>query len=338
MRQAAWYYNVALGLLSAFWAESTISSSVFLFREPFALLVTVPLYSLHAILQAYLITWHGRPRLYIIYTAGMVFGLYEAYITKMIFHHAWDSPQIEWIGVSWFALPLLVFWYHPIFAFIVPLFLMELVVAGRRPGYQFIADGLYSRIAKSPRKWLIGIGCFMGCYHSLASKPLDHMLGSLYDGLVILAVVYTAKSALAKQEAATSLRPTNKAAILCAIGLAAIFLAMGFTLRIEALPSWQGHVTVIAFYAVFLSTIAVYLKRKEPEPNNSEYERPIAGIVDFAYALLAWFIVSFIFFISPQIVGMLSFVICTLSGYAAGFAMLILWARSVLLHLRTIGS
>lgn len=338
MRQAVWYYNVALGLLSAFWAESTISSSVFLFRDPFSLLVTVPLYALHAILLAYLITWRCSPRLYIIYTAGMVFGLYEAYVTKMLFHHAWDSPQLEWIGVSWFAFPLLVFWYHPIFAFIVPLFLMELVVAGRRPGYIFIPDGLFSRIAKSPRKWLIGIGCLMGCYHSLATKPLDHMLGSLYDGLVIFAVVYAARSALAKQQEATSLRPTDRAAILCAIGLAGIFLTMGFTLRLEALPNWQGHVMVIAFYTAFLTTIIVYLKRKEPEIENAEHEPPLADIGDFAYALLAWFVVSLLFFIAPPIFGMLSFVICTLTGYLAGFAMLILWARSVFLHFRTIGS
>lgn len=338
MRQAVWYYNIALGLLSAFWAESTISSSVFLFREPFSLLVTVPLYALHAILLAYLISWRGNPRLYIIYTAGMVFGLYEAYITKMLFHHAWDSPQLEWLGVSWFAFPLLVFWYHPIFAFIVPLFLMELVVAGRRPGYWFIPESLYARIAKNPRKWLIGLGCFMGCYHGLTSKPLDHMLGSLYDGLVIFAVIYAARSELSKHKEATILRLSNKAAALCCVGLAAIFLTTGFTLRTEALPSWQGHATVIVFYAVYLSTIIFYIRQNEAQQDITEHDQPVAGIGDFAYAISAWFFVSLVFFVSTPIVGMLAFVVCTLSGYVAGFLMLILWARSVLLHLRRIGS
>ena len=328
MRRSHWLFCLALGCLSGFWAESTISSSVFLFAQPWSLLVTVPLYALHAILLAWLITRRRNPPFYLIYFAGAVFGLYEAYVTKMLFHHAWDSPQWTYAGVSWFAFPLLVFWYHPLFAFIVPLFLSELLVSGSKRGSQIVPERLRNKLKVNPLNWMIGLGAFMGFYHSLAAKAPLGMIGSLFDGLVIYAVVLTAKKMVTTGNSASELMPNRIAIIACAFWLLVICLFTGLNLRLEALPPLEGHITIIGFYSFFLAIILASIRKKQPTSDPGEFEPPIISMHQFGAALVSWLVVSGFFFVAPPVFGMIAFLVCTAGGFILGPVLPVLCLRA----------
>lgn len=332
MRRNAWIYGLSLGCLSAFWAESTISSAVFLFGSPFSLIITLPLYALHAVLLALLVGRQGPPRLYAVYAAGMVFGLYEAYITKMIFHHTWDSPQLEFLGVSWFSFPLLVFWYHPIFAFIIPLFIVELLITGQTAEQSFVPSRIYTWVEAKPYRAMVGIGAFMGCYHSLLTKPTINMLGSLFDGLVIVGILALARRSFKPNLYAKSL-PSTVASSICAVLLATIFALAGLFLRPEALPDLNGHIIIACCYAL---TLAIALKgscRCNSACTVVEAQSPVLSMKHFIAGIGTWLWVSLFFHIAPPIFGMLAFAVITFSAFPIGLTLFVLCVRSWIRHL-----
>ena len=55
---------------------------MFPFFDPFSVLVTCPLYALHILVLGSIVLRHPRPLFASLFFAGVIFGLYEAYITK----------------------------------------------------------------------------------------------------------------------------------------------------------------------------------------------------------------------------------------------------------------
>ncbi len=69
-------------------------------RLPFVTLqgwiMLVPLYGLHALLGGWLVMRASRVTWPVVYLPGVLFGLYEAYITKVLWDPTWS--KVEWHG------------------------------------------------------------------------------------------------------------------------------------------------------------------------------------------------------------------------------------------------
>ena len=89
-----WLFWIILAALSTFFAEVFSGSDMFPFFHPWGLLVVVPLYGLHIILLSSLVYRAGKPRFASLVFAGMLFGLYEAYLTKVLWAPPWGYPVI----------------------------------------------------------------------------------------------------------------------------------------------------------------------------------------------------------------------------------------------------
>src|SRR4029077_18801982 len=103
-------------------------STMFPFFTVWGLLVVIPLYLLHSVFFAGLEFRFGRPVFWCLFAGGMLYGMYEAYITKVL----WTSfrpegPFATVAGIALFETILLVFFLHPILAFVVPLLFTELL-------------------------------------------------------------------------------------------------------------------------------------------------------------------------------------------------------------------
>ena len=132
---------IFLGSLVMFTAEVFAGSSLIWFIDPWALLVTFGLYLSH-ILFYYNVALRSRkfslPHMYL---WGMLFGLYEAPITKVLWAGYNDAQPPLWgtfAGVGILEFPTLVLFYHPVFAFIVPISVFQLLFAENGtvlPGY-----------------------------------------------------------------------------------------------------------------------------------------------------------------------------------------------------------
>ena len=128
-----------LGALSMLFAEVFSGASRLWFVDPWGLLLTYPLYLGHAIflLNVAFLWKKTSPRQ--LYFFGMLFGLYEALITKVLWfgYPASTGPTVGYFfGVTWGEFLTLVLFYHPIMSFVVPIFVYEVLSGDVLPGHE----------------------------------------------------------------------------------------------------------------------------------------------------------------------------------------------------------
>ncbi|MGB4809269.1 MAG: hypothetical protein WBP39_07185, partial [Candidatus Phosphoribacter baldrii] len=125
-------FAVVLTAVSGLLIENGTSSSPWLFFDAWGLLFVLPLYGLHVLLLGRAVLATPRPTLPLLYVAGALLGLYEAYITKVLWSPTWgptDGPVVG--GLHVFQTAVLVLFAHPVLAFIAPLVIAEAHLVGR---------------------------------------------------------------------------------------------------------------------------------------------------------------------------------------------------------------
>lgn len=128
-----------LGALSMLFAEVFSGASTLWFIDGWGLLLAYPLYLAHAIffLNVAFLWKKTSPRQ--LYFFGMLFGLYEALITKVLwfgYPNATGPTVGYFFGVAWGEFLTLVLFYHPIMSFIIPVFVYELLSGDVLPGHE----------------------------------------------------------------------------------------------------------------------------------------------------------------------------------------------------------
>ena len=152
------------GALSMFFAEVMAGSSNTWFLDPFGWLLTYVLYMGHVLFYLNIAVRAGRTKLIHLYLFGMLFALYEAPITQVLWSGYMDSsepPKIMFAGIALMEFLILVFFWHPIMSFIIPVIMFEVLVIdnARRSGIMDRADlealilpGHYDILVKLKRK------------------------------------------------------------------------------------------------------------------------------------------------------------------------------------------
>jgi len=141
-----------LGVLSMFFAEVFSGASTLWFLNPWSLLVTMPLYLGHATFLFNIAVRWRRTSLRHLYFLGMIFGLYEALITKVLWHGYPDStgPMLgTLLGVAWGEFITLVLLWHPVMSFILPVLAYEALSGDTAEGHD--------RLLKRSRRNLAGV-------------------------------------------------------------------------------------------------------------------------------------------------------------------------------------
>ena len=103
-RTVSFVFCLILGILSVIFAEGVSGSDSFPLFHPWGILVTTPLYLLHTVLLAGILAHTRRTSWRSLCFAGAIFGLYEAYITKVLWDPSW-APELAYKvgGVAWTA-------------------------------------------------------------------------------------------------------------------------------------------------------------------------------------------------------------------------------------------
>ena len=121
---------VLLGFLSMLFAEIFSGASQLWFINPFGVLYTLPLYMIHTVFFLSLAIKYKKTSIRQLYWFGVLFGLYEAVITKVLWQGYMNEtgPALGRIlGVASIEFPLLVFFWHPIFSFILPILTYQIL-------------------------------------------------------------------------------------------------------------------------------------------------------------------------------------------------------------------
>ena len=124
-----------------FFAEVFSGASTLWFISVWGLLVTFPLYLGHTLFLFNLAIRTGRTSLRQLYFFGMLFGLYEALITKVLWYGYPDSAGAMvgyFIGVAWGEFLTLVLFWHPVMSFILPILMYELLSRDHIPGHEWL--------------------------------------------------------------------------------------------------------------------------------------------------------------------------------------------------------
>ncbi|GLQ18539.1 hypothetical protein [Maritalea porphyrae] len=246
-----------IGCLSMLFGEVFAGSSRTWFVDPWGLLVTFPLYLGHVLLLLMVALKSNRVSLVSLYCLGMVFALYEAALTKVLWAGYWDSTGEgfgHFAGISLAEFPMLVFFWHPVMSFILPIVAFQWLT-----GAQLIADHhRFLRFSSSKFLLLIVLAATISSFLASGSGFDPVSANAAFFGSVLL-ILALARGALGVGLSALVFgRLGNAILIALMIVTYVIWLFLVFPERLPSEP--------IAYLAIGISyLVAIYLfLRLEP--------------------------------------------------------------------------
>lgn len=243
------FFWLILAAFSTFFAEVLSGADMFPFFHGWGLLVVVPLYGLHILVLGHLVFQAPRVRFSSLIFAGMLFGLYEAYLTKVLWAPPWGEVVIA-AGIAPVETLVLVFWWHTWFAFLIPLLAAEsILTAGRE--VQASLPGVFGRLFNSRWGWT-AVLIFGGVFQSVNSPSVGRSLLSGLSTTAVLAglVLLFRRLTRGKPYSLRDLLPDRRQFRILLIPSALMYLSLTLILRPEAIPGLTGQLVIWMLYAV----------------------------------------------------------------------------------------
>lgn len=266
-KRQRYLFWLLLAALSTFFAEAVSGSNLFPFLDPLGLLIVVPLYGLHTLVLITYIFRRGRPSLGALFFAGAIFGLYEAYLTKVL----WDPPwgALWSVGdVAVVEVGVLALWWHPFMAFIVPLLVGETLFTSSRQLFRGMPRKVQGWLTR--RRLLLGTAVLAGAMQSLNNgSPIVALLSAL-SSFAVLGLLAWGWQRLCRQQTYSleALLPNRRQFRVLLLLLLGLYLLEGFALRPEALPGLLPQAVIWVLYAFFFYGLRRSLRHSPPtEPS-----------------------------------------------------------------------
>lgn len=264
-----WLFWIILAAFSTFFAEVFSGSDMFPFFHSWGLLVVVPLYGLHIILLASLVYRTIQPRFNSLVFAGMIFGLYEAYLTKVLWAPPWGDPVII-AGFAPVETLVLVFWWHAWFSFIIPLLVTEKLLTNSTS----LGRSFPGKIGQFFNSWwgLAAVMIFGGFFQSINSPSIGEsfLSGVSTTAVLVLLVLVWKLVTRDKIYSMGELLPNRKQFKWLLVPTAIMYLAMGILIRPDWYPGFIGHLMIWILYGV--SFYLLFKSQKNPEVISKETE------------------------------------------------------------------
>ncbi|AEK71985.1 hypothetical protein GQS_00410 [Thermococcus sp. 4557] len=289
-----YFFWLLLASLSVFFAEVTVASYLYPYFTPWGIISLLPLYGLHTLVLAGIVYRFGKPRFETLYLAGILFGLYEAYITKVVWNPEWDS-FLKIGGVGIFEVLVVVLFWHPFMSFIIPVGVAELLTSGRKILPDIVLRHPHITAA------LLGI-----VESSNAPTPLHSFLSTFSSSAFLIVLIYLwLERFKGKRHDMKGLLPTSKELKPLLIVLLAYYIIFGSLLRREALPEVSAQVPIWLLYAAtfFLLYRALKKSREHGEVEIMEYRPGIRRLIELAgvFVISATIFTSIKTFVLPEL-------------------------------------
>lgn len=315
------------GSLSMFFAEVLSGSSVLWFITPWAWLITFWLYLAHFLLFINLALIFRRTSLTALYLWGVLFGLYEAWITKVTWA-GYMGSEPGWgkiLGFAFPELPLIVFFWHPVFAFILPALCFEIMTGQNR-----ILAGHQAILSKKRRNWALAIAVVIIGAAFLSMNAKGNVLAvelSILGSAAIAGILYwIASRRYGLHFSIESLRLGKLGMTILVVYLALLYLVtFAFLLPERIAPPFTILLTLGIYAAI---VILLYLKKPDEQktteisPESMYFGRKdllillvilmIAGIA-FSVLTPVDYVLMIILYLALVIAGPVLFILALLS-------------------------
>jgi hypothetical protein len=261
-------YLLLLSLLSVFFAEVISGSMMFPLFDLWGYIVVIPLYGLHTILLLKLVSINLKNRRVLfatLYLAGTLFGMYEAYITKVLFVGLTpDSVMLFQVPIIDFIV--LVFFWHPIFSFIIPVLIFERLVTKSNYIYEGLPNRWKTILSK---KYSIILFSIIVGFYSAFNGQLDTLFLSIISlGLPILIIfLFLYKKEKTQIYSFEEILPKKKGTIFGIVYLGLIYFGEGVLFKSEVL-TLSNQVSIWISYIILGSLFYIAIIKNKRLPHE----------------------------------------------------------------------
>ena len=295
-KKTRFLFLLLLSMISVFFAEVISGSMKYPLLDLWGYFVVIPLYGLHTIILLYIIIRNNENKKILfstLYFAGVLFGLYEAYITKVLWVGLSDDSFI-FIQLSVIDFIVLVFFWHPIFSFIIPSLVFEKLMTNTNYIYQGLPK-LMKRLLDNK----VGIAILfivVGIFSAFNGVSLEGLFLSLIAmSIPILIIIYLfRKKELHQKYSLSEILPSKRGIIFCSIYLAFIYVFMTFFISFEVL-TLSNQIVIWANYLIFGLIFYKKVINNTHEPISTSECTPIPFLTIVIY--LSIIIVSGLLFV-----------------------------------------
>ncbi len=258
-RLAFW---ILIGIFSAVLAEVPSGSTLFPFFSVHGIFLILPLYTLHIVVLLSIIYRYGVPNLPTLYLGGMLFGLYEAFITKVLWNPPWPDPVVI-AGVSVLSVVLLVVWWHALFSFIVPAIIGERILTSSSIAAQHLPKRFGKFFAKeSIVTFFVVLLVLLGILLGAKGQDPNTMIAAVLINAFIVFLLVLAWRKFFSPKPITELLPTKKELIVLIGLLVLMYIGFSAALFTENFPSSAiSYIVILLAYLVIGALVVMHLKK-----------------------------------------------------------------------------
>lgn len=280
------FFWFILGCFSIFFAELIAGSTAYPFTSILGWLIVYPVYALHILFFFWVVYRFGKPNFYTLFVAGLLFGLYEAYITKII----WISyrPEGPLFTLGGIALPdalFLVFFWHVTLAFILPMFIGETYLTKSKE-----IVGLFSERARKWGRWVfIFLIIWGGLFTSINSPNLIQSILSPFIGIsFLLLLMFIWKKKGNDRYYMRELIPGERASKWIIVLLFLLYIILGRKLNWDkyVLVGLGPNLIVLITYAIFIWIFIKLLKKSKNDEVKKVEIKPFTFRRAIMYSLV----------------------------------------------------
>lgn len=314
------FARLLIGLIVLICAELFSGASLALgLWHPWTLLVTYWLYFAHFFFLTTLAVRTGRTSLSSLYLWGVLFGLYESWITKVIWsgYNADGKLVMGKIGPYGFSEISMVFIFHPVVSFILPLAVASLLCPPLRCLFPELAwfTGK-SKGARAVQVYLIL--SFAPVMAMNSGGPINLALNLALAIILLSVLLHLARPALTSPDGRPIVVFGRRGFGGLCIYLACLYCITYVGLRPKALPSISVQLFTFVFYASAIGGLWLHRRREPLAGSESVVGKSELRLVTFLFALLLALALALSILLGKPIlypaVG-LNFVLWTLLGF-----------------------
>jgi len=280
-----------LSMTSVYFAEVIAGSSKFPFYDFWGIVVVLPLYGLHTIVLLYIIKRYVRNRRVLfatLYFAGTIFGLYEAYLTKVLWVGLSPDSAI-FFHIAWMDFVVLVFLWHPIFAFIIPVLVFERFMTKDN----YIYEGLPPKIKYilGKKSIIVFIAILFGVFMALNSVgPIELFLSGTLNAIPIILLYYLLRrNNIHRKYTLEEILPDSKNIKICIGILIFMYIIMGIFIKGEVL-NIANQLVIWGLYIIF--SIVLFFKIKYNQNISEDVNNKKEITLKVAVIYLVIFLIS----------------------------------------------
>lgn len=319
----SWSYvifpRLLIGVIILFSAEVLSGASLQVgLWHPWTWLVTYWLYFAHFFFFTTLAIKTGKTSLWALYLWGVLFGLYESWITKVIWYgYSGDGIfAIGSIGPYGYSEISMVFIFHPIMSFIFPLAVSCVIYPQLRRWFPDLA--WFTQRSKGAYMFQVYlVFTFATIIGMNSGGPFNLTLNLVVIFVILRVLTWLALSGVSNNYKSSILVFGNRGFLGLCFYLVLLYGVSYVYLRPEGLPSIQIQLLTFVFYALVIAGLWLHRSRQPQLSITMEVEERELRSIKISYALVLGlgFFFSF-FYNAPELFTLIivSFIIWTPLG------------------------